>query len=226
MNEAPYRRVSRMARVRQAVLALLFPLFVAAPAAASPVLVLQRHHVAVRQERFAGPSRHATWVMRFPGRLPDPRVAIERGLRQAVANMREEGEALAGLAAGSGLDHVTRLADSYERWPQTFGDRLGDALRGLRVFIVKAGTGGAMFRSLQAEFLGDAAGLLDDERVAAAARIYDRLAAEWVALAGAAQANDHEAGRPHMQAILPLEHEGVEALALAADGLVAAARSA
>src|SRR5919206_4468706 len=42
---------------------------------------------------FPGPSRHATWVMRFPERLPEPRVAVDAALRQAVTKMRVGGEA-------------------------------------------------------------------------------------------------------------------------------------
>src|SRR4051812_3729486 len=52
---------------------------------------------------FPGPSHHATWVMRFPDTLPEPRVAIERAMAQAVANMTKGGEALAGMQPGCGL---------------------------------------------------------------------------------------------------------------------------
>src|SRR3954451_2500573 len=69
---------------------------------------------------FPGPSHHATWVMRFPDKLPEPRAAVDRALRQAVANMREEGDPLAGLGSGSGLSHVAHFADSYGRWPELF----------------------------------------------------------------------------------------------------------
>jgi hypothetical protein len=170
---------------------------------------------------FPGPSHHATWVMRFPEALPEPRVAVERALRQAVANMTEAAEGLAGLDPACGLDHVERLAESYPSWPDRFGDRLGRALGGLWVFIVKAGTGGAMFRSLQAGFLRESAELLDrDARLSRAADVYDELAGEWVALAAAAaEARDgdaaaaHVAGRPHMEAIARLERDGAEAMA-------------
>jgi len=165
---------------------------------------------------FPGPSRHATWVMRFPERLPEPRVAIEAALRQATVNMRVASEALAGIGPGSGLDHVERLAASYPRWPELFGDRLEGALRGLWVFVVKAGTGGAMFRSLQAGFLRESAQLLGDRAVAAAADVYDELAGEWLALAEAARAFDHAAGRAHVDAIARLERDGVAAMERAA----------
>src|SRR3954464_9712251 len=80
---------------------------------------------------FPGPSHHATWVMDFPERLPDPRSVVDQAMRQAVANMRDEGEALAGLGQGSGLDHVAHFAASYPDWPALFGLRLERALRGL-----------------------------------------------------------------------------------------------
>jgi hypothetical protein len=170
---------------------------------------------------FPGPSHHATWVMRFPDALPDPRVAIERAVRRSAANMTEGAEGLAGLEPGCGLDHVERLAASYPEWPSRYGDaRLGKALGGLWVFIVKAGTGGAMFRSLQAGFLRESAELLHDSALAAAADVYDELASEWVALAdAAATARDgdpaaaHAAGAAHVEAIARLEREGAEAMA-------------
>jgi hypothetical protein len=161
---------------------------------------------------FPGPSRHATWVMRFPDRLPEPRFAVERALRQAIANMRDEGEALAGIGPGTGLDHVARFCASYSRWPSLFGDRLESALRGLWVFIVKAGTGGAMFRSLQAEFLREAGELLDDGALASAASVYEELAGSWLALADAVRKGSHEAGLPFVEAIARLEADGVAAM--------------
>jgi hypothetical protein len=170
---------------------------------------------------FPGPSQHATWVMRFPEALPDARVAIERAVRSSVSNMTESAEGLAGLDPGCGLDHVAAIAASYPDWPERYGDRLGRALGGLWVFIVKAGTGGAMFRSLQAGFLRESAELLDDAPLAHAADVYEELAAEWVALAEAASggrenaAGAHEAGIPHMEAIARLERDGAEAMAAA-----------
>jgi Arc/MetJ family transcription regulator len=161
---------------------------------------------------FPGPSRHATWVMRFPERLPEPREAVDRALRQAIANMRDQGEALASIGSGSGLDHIASFAESYGRWPELFGERLEGALRGLWVFIVKAGTGGAMFRSLQAEFLRESAELLDDDAIADAARVYTELTGEWLALADTVRAGDHDAGRPHVEAIARLEAAGVAAM--------------
>jgi hypothetical protein len=174
---------------------------------------------------FPGPSRHATWVMRFPDALPDPRVAVEAAVRSSLANMTENAEGLTGLGQGCGLDHVARLAESYASWPERYGERLPAAMRGLWVFIVKAGTGGAMFRSLQAGFLRESADLLGDRPLAHAADVYEELSAEWVSLAGAAAGARedapaaHEAGRPHMEAVARLEREGAEAMTSAAAAL-------
>jgi hypothetical protein len=169
---------------------------------------------------FPGPSHHATWVMRFPPELPDPRAAVDAAVRSAVASMTFGGEALAGVGPGGGLEHVDALAASYEGWPERYGERLRAALGGLWVFIVKAGTGGAMFRSLQAGFLRESGELLSDERLLEAAGVYDALTGEWLALADAAAgaregdpAAAHAAGLPHVRAIARLEREGAEAMA-------------
>jgi len=181
-----------------------------------PIDSLQR---ARGSQGFPGPSHHATWVMRFPETLPDARASIESAVRSSLSNMTEGGEGLAGLDPGCGLDHIATLAASYPDWPERHGDRLGKALGGLWVFIVKAGTGGAMFRSLQAGFLRESATLLDDSGLARAADVYEQLAGEWVALAGAAAggredaAAAHTAGLPHMEAIARLEREGADAMA-------------
>jgi hypothetical protein len=161
---------------------------------------------------FPMPSRHATWVMRFPARLPDPRTAVDRALRRAVASMRDDAASLGSTTQDCGLDHVARFAESYANWPELFGERLPRALKGLRVFIVKAGTGGAMFRSLQATFLREAAELLGDRELAGAAAAYEELSAEWLALAEAADAEDHAAGLEPVQSIRRLEDAGVSAM--------------
>lgn len=163
---------------------------------------------------FPSPNRHGTWLMRFPSRLSDPAEAVRRALRCAVTNMREGGPELPHMPRSFGLAGVEAFARSYSTWPERLADGLGAALRGLGVFIVKAGTGGAMFRSLHAGFLADAAALLDHRALEVAAKLYAELAATWVALAHAATSGDdprgnHAAGVPLVERIARLEHEGV-----------------
>lgn len=162
---------------------------------------------------FPGPNRHATWLMDFPAELPDPATAVDRALAGAVENMRGGGDGLTARAEGMGLAGVDAFAAAYPEWPERFGERLDAALRGLRVFIVKAGTGGALFRSLHAQFLHDAHALLGRPELAAAAATYDELSREWVALA---QAPDHAAGLAQVQRVQELEHAGLQAMRRAA----------
>lgn len=172
---------------------------------------------ARNSQSFPAPNRHATWVMRFPDDLPEPAAAIRPAIGVSVANMRAGG---AGLLSDShapmGLTGVEAFAASYPAWPETFGDKLEGALRGLRAFVVKAGTGGALFRSLHAEFLHDASALLGgDTQLARGAAIYDELAERWAALGALVQSGDpatHARGAEHIEPILALERQGLESM--------------
>ena len=164
---------------------------------------------ARNSQAFPRPNRHATWLMDFPAALPDPAEAVRGALAGAIENMRGGGEGLTTAAEGMGLSGVEVFAETYREWPQRFGEKLDSAMRGLRVFIVKAGTGGALFRGLHARFARDAGSLLDDSPLQDVAAVYDDLAAEWVALA---DADGHAAGLPHVERIASLEAAGVEAM--------------
>lgn len=160
-------------------------------------------------DAFPGPNRHTTFVYDWPDQLRPPRQAVRLATETAVANMRDGGEALAGLPGAFGLQGVDRFAATYARWPETHGEDLQAVLKSLRVFIVKAGTGGAMFRSLHARFLHDFGELLGDARLSTAAETYRDLAAAWGALADTAANDDHRGGLPAVAAIAALEHRGV-----------------
>jgi len=165
---------------------------------------------------FPGPNRHATWLMEFPEALPDLRHAVVLALRSAVANMRDAGQPIGGPHGAGGLDGVAAFAAGYPSWAEIFATKLDAALAGLRVFIVKAGTGGAMFRSLQAQFLTEAAELLGDEDLGAAGELYLSLSQAWERLAKAAAHDDprlgFELGMPAVEEIAALERRGVEAM--------------
>ena len=170
---------------------------------------------ARRSEAFPGPNRHAMWLMEWPTELPPVRAAVERAIRRAVENMAGPSQPVMAGAGAGGLAGVDLFASEYPGWPDRFGDDLVAVLRGLAVFIVKAGTAGAMFRSLHAAFLHDAAGWLDDNQLEAVASTYDALADRWRLLAAAVQDEDgvpraHAYGLPHVAAIAALEHQGVE----------------
>ena len=165
---------------------------------------------------FPAPNRHGTWVMDFPSALPDARPTVERAVRGAVDNMRGGGRSLLDSEAPMGLGAVAAIEAAFPAWPERFGEQLPSALRGLRTFVVKAGTGGALFRSLHTEFLRDAAALLDDHGLADAGAVYGELSRAWVAAAEASAGEDprgaHAAAAGHVARACALEREGVEAM--------------
>lgn len=160
-------------------------------------------------DAFPGPNLHTTFLYDWPERLRDPAEAARAAIERAVGNMRDGGDAVAGLPGAFGLEGVERFAVAYPAWPETLGELLPSALKGLRVFIVKAGTGGAMFRSLHAEFLHDTAELLDDSDLRELAGIYQELATSWVNLAAKAELEDHAGGTVLVSDIREAEHLGV-----------------
>ncbi len=147
---------------------------------------------------FPGPNRHRVFLYDWPDALPDRDTAVARGLARAIANMREDPSGIGALPGASGLAAIDAFAADYPGWT---GEHLGL----LSTLIVKAGTGGAMFRSLHAGFLREFG-------VTAAAQIYEELAAAWVELAAHARAGDHGAGVPLVARIQALEHAGVAAM--------------
>ncbi|PTL59574.1 BtrH N-terminal domain-containing protein [Paraconexibacter algicola] len=161
---------------------------------------------------FPGRNRNRTFVFDWPTSLSDPAGAARAAITGAVANMRNGGTRLGGLDAPAGLQGVEAFTHAYRRWPDDHGDALPGVLAALSIFIVKAGTGGALFRSLWAEFLHDMASLLDDPGLRAAAVQADGLAAGWRELAAVARAADHAAGIPIADRLLDEERAQVELL--------------
>jgi len=155
---------------------------------------------------FPNANRHRTLIYDWPDQLSCPSDAITRAIRGSVANMREGGARLGGLDAPAGLAGVEHFAAEYATWPETFGEALPGILSALSIFIVKAGTGGALFRSLYAEFLADSAKLLDDHRLASAADTAESLAESWRRLAGRARAGEHAAGLVELASVVAGEH--------------------
>jgi hypothetical protein len=116
----------------------------------------------------------------------------------------------------SGLAAIDAVVTTWPQLPEMTGDRLGQTLGALRFRIRDGGTGGALYRSLQARFLHEAAALLGSPELGHAARVCDDLADAWRALAGAIDEADpvfaHRVSGPWVQRIRSLEHQHVEAL--------------
>ncbi|OLM09204.1 MULTISPECIES: BtrH N-terminal domain-containing protein [unclassified Pseudonocardia] len=146
---------------------------------------------------FPQPTRHTSYAMRFPDTLPERSTAASSAAADTVDAMHHPpSRILAGPAgvAGAGLEGVTTFAEDFGRWPELFPTASTDAtdlhtaLMTLAVFIEKAGTGGALFRRLQAAFLSRLAAT--DPAAAPAARAYRDLAAHWTTVAVAASDSD------------------------------------
>jgi len=161
------------------------------------------------------PARHGLLRVRRPARLAEPRAAIRAALTRVVHNMRDP--------HGNGHPHVRgglaaldSLADTWARVPDITGSRLGQTLAALRFRIRDGGTGGALYRSLQARFEHDAAALLGSLDLGRAALVCDDLADAWRAFAAALDDSDaelaHAMAGPWLERVRSLEHRHVEAL--------------
>jgi len=166
--------------------------------------------LARNSDAFPGPNENTMFRYRWPERLPTQRDAVNSALGMAVSNMQGGGSPLAGLEGMTGLAGVDRFVEAYARWPETLGEAVPDALDAMNIFITKAGTGGAMFRSLHGEFLTNAAERMESEPLAVAASTYRALAKTWLELAEFASSGDHRSGIEVTRRIASLEHAGVK----------------
>ncbi|GAB3229990.1 BtrH N-terminal domain-containing protein [Mycolicibacterium hippocampi] len=142
---------------------------------------------------FPMPTRHTTYHVDWPERVPDLKLIAATALAASAALMRggavsapllriEEAE-----VESSGLKGVQDFADDVRYWPTLFDDdALAAALFGLGAFIEKAGTGGGLFRMLQAQGCQDISDLLDDAAAAEAAAAALHASQAWSELAAAA----------------------------------------
>src|SRR4051794_29251055 len=81
---------------------------------------------ARNSDGFPGPNRHTTFFYDWPSSLPEPHVAAERALRQAVLNMRGDPAAVGSIPGPTGLDAIDAFAAGYPGWPSTFAEQLDD----------------------------------------------------------------------------------------------------
>ena len=164
----------------------------------------------------AEPVRHAMLALRPRRQLADPRDASTAALRRVIRSMRGGGVP-AFPNVHSGLEGIDALVDGWSLLPEMARSRLGETLTAMRLRIGDGcGTGGALYRSLQARFLHEAAALLGAPQLGRAALICDDLADAWRALAGAIDERDaqlaHRVAGPWVRRVQVLEHRHVEAL--------------
>lgn len=167
---------------------------------------------ALNSDGFPSPNRSTRFRYEWPPALPDLEDAVRAAAATTSRNMREESDAVGGLHGTPGLAGVSHFAHAFPDWAQSFKDSLPQALDLLTVLIVKAGTGGAMFRSLQASYLREVTDATRDPTVAVAAEAASALSDQWKALAVNAAARDLDAAHENVKRIDHLEHEALQAL--------------
>jgi len=179
---------------------------------------------------FPTPARHATFAITWPPRLPNLREVAAESFEASAALMRAGGSGLADTTslstavAGSGLSGVQVFAEDLARWPQALtADEHEACLRALPAFIEKAGTGGGLFRKLQAQGCADVAARTGIAAVAEAAARVARCAAAWSELALAAKGEETVEVRGHHCAQVAAHLPALEAAAVDALGSAAVA---
>lgn len=143
---------------------------------------------------FPVPTRHTTYFVSWPHILPDLRRTAASALLASVENLRAAAAAIIpdtsalppDAVAGAGIIGVAAFAEDVDRWPGLMAEpELDGTLRALHAFVEKAGTGGGLFRRLQAKFCFEVAQLTDCAEVARAGTALLRCADTWSAMAAA-----------------------------------------
>lgn len=134
-----------------------------------------------------GSYKHKLLLLEAPREAPDLAAAVEAGLRDCVANLSAKSDSfsLPTLRKWARLMTDTKQAKG---WPVVFKSRRGlyTALKSWFESIELAGPEGGGLRGLYADFLDEAAGLLNRPALAEAATAYRALAARWTDVAEAA----------------------------------------
>jgi hypothetical protein len=195
---------------------------------------------AARASRgFPEPTRHTCYPMRFPTRLPDRISASASAVKDVAATFEASPTHADRIARApatahhTGLDGVAAFAQDFGLWPDLFVKRddvdssaadLHTALQYLAAFIEKAGTGGGLFRRLQATFLTELAETCRLPAVWDAALAYQQLAAHWTAIASEVAGKEPETARHRWSRARSLVDELPEREEYASTRLVLAAR--
>ena len=162
------------------------------------------------------PARHGLLQIADQAqRLTDPRAVVAAALDRVVRAMRHPPRP-DHPHVRTGLGAADALAAAWPGLPAVAGSGLGATLAALRHRIRDGGSGGTLYRSLQARFLHDAAALLGSPQLGQAALVCDDLADSWRTLAAAIEGEDaalaHRVGGPWFGRICALEHQHVAAL--------------
>ncbi|MFF7456059.1 BtrH N-terminal domain-containing protein [Kitasatospora sp. NPDC008115] len=131
---------------------------------------------AARAERGPMTARNRSFTLALRGELPDPRALVAPAMAECAAAF------LHPPIANLGHRGITKAAGLVPGWLAR-AERPERQLPQAARLMELAGTGGALFRNLYRDFLGECAELLDDPRVRAARDRYAEAAAGWTEVA-------------------------------------------
>ncbi len=135
------------------------------------------------------PPKNKLLAIEFPRRAGDLTNGIRESIRECCRNM------LAPPIKNIGLDGILKWASLVPKWPQQFkGMNLLGCLFNVFLYIEISGTGGSAFRTMYAQFLTEAASLLNEPALDEVAGMFRESAGLWSAIA--------EAALPDSQAML------------------------
>ncbi|MDY6871008.1 MAG: BtrH N-terminal domain-containing protein [Actinomycetota bacterium] len=139
---------------------------------------------------FPMPTLHTTYLVDWPSKAPDLATIAGPALMQSADGLAGVAQAdhIASFSdsaiSGHGLAGVATFASDLSRWAELMDDSdLESALFAVGALIEKAGTGGGLFRKLQADGCQAIASALGDDRVADAAAAARTAAQTWTAVA-------------------------------------------
>lgn len=155
-------------------------------------------------QSFPRPTRHATYLVEWPEFLPDLRSTAASALAASVDHMQASATSIIpdpatlprDAVASAGIAGISVFAEDVEQWPRVMSEPdLDAALRSLHAFVEKAGTGGGLFRRLQAAFCFEMALRTDSAELSQAGTALLGCADTWSAIAAAGRGDGPTADR-------------------------------
>ncbi|WP_435242736.1 BtrH N-terminal domain-containing protein [Streptomyces cucumeris] len=129
-----------------------------------------------RAERGPMTARHRSFTLSVPGDLPPPRERITAAVTACADAFLDP------PIANLGHRGIEKAAGRVPGWLDRTSDPRQDLTRAARL-MEEAGTGGALFRNLYRDFLGECADLLGDGRLRTGHTLYAEAAALWTEVA-------------------------------------------
>lgn len=166
-----------------------------------------------RAERGPMTAKNRSFTLTVPNQLPALRDVIVPAIKACAGGF------LNPPIANLGYRGIEKTARQVEKW----WDRSDDPARDLpqaALLMERAGTGGALFRNLYRDFLGECAHLRDDSALRTGHEMYGRAAGMWTEVAGLITKAGESGDPTHLEQastllhdLSRLEHDAMQALA-------------